>query len=342
MKYQFCIRFKNIDANSAASKAVVDCNRIFSLLGYKDYTLTVGDNSNKLTYYPTLFKELLRFFIAVKPGSTVGIQYPLLSINNFFKYFMALARLKKVKFFCVIHDLESLRTGGLNEMEIKQEIDNLNIYDVVIVHNDRMRGWLEKHSLKCKTVTLGLFDYLCPYNLDLKGDYSGAIVFAGNLGKSTFIYELGGINKKFDLYGPNFKQDKLRSIENVTWKGEYSPEQIPGALQGSFGLIWDGVHVEACDEVMGNYLNYNNPHKASLYLAAGLPLIAPVNSAIGLFIQATGTGILINSLYELTTLIIEQNEYQLMVKNVSRIQDMVINGYYFTEAVKSAEQYENN
>jgi hypothetical protein len=338
MKYQFCIRFNNIDVNSASSKAVLDCNKIFSACGYKDYTFTIGDNSKKVRYYFLLLKELLVFFFSVRRGSVVGIQYPLLSINNVFKYFIRLTKIKGVKFFCIIHDLESLRTGGKDIEQITQEIINLNCYDSIIVHNDAMMAWLKAAGVNKDMISLKLFDYLSGYaETEHNVNVTGPIVYAGNLRKSTFVYDLPRIKTKvFTLYGPGFDFNNA-SERNLTWVGEYSPDEISGKLSGSFGLIWDGSSIEACDEVLGNYLKYNNPHKFSLYLAAGLPVIAPVDSAIGQFIREHNIGALINNLHDLENLQIDKISYETLLKNVSGIREKVINGYYFTAAIQSAE-----
>ncbi len=340
MKYQFCIRFKDIDVNSAATKAVLDCNRIFSSHGYKDYTFTVGDNSQKLPYYWLLLKEMLKFLFVIKRNSIVAIQYPLLSINNVFKYFIITVRFKNIKFFCVIHDLESLRTGGKNPTEIKREVENLNFYDTIIVHNSFMAEWLKKHGVTSKMVLLQLFDYLSEdFTPRSTHTPEGNIVFGGNLGKSTFIYSLSALKKrKFNVYGPNFKEKCTASVNNVHWMGEYSPEQIPRELNGSFGLIWDGAHIDVCDEVMGNYLRYNNPHKFSLYIVAGLPVIAPHNSAIGAMIRELNIGVLTKDLHELETLETDMDSYNIMKNNVFKLRKKIIKGEYFSEAIKVIEE----
>lgn len=339
MKYQFCIRFENTTTNSAATKAVLDCNKIFSDNGYKDYTFTVWDNSNRLKYYLLLIKELCTFYLTVKKSSIVGIQYPLLSVNSVFKYFIKLARLKKVKFFCVIHDLESLRTGGKDSGRVQGEIDNLNAYDCVIVHNLKMLNWLQSNGLKSKAVNLQLFDYLSnDFEASRATDYSNTILYAGNLVKSTFVYSLNKIyNWNFKVYGPNFQPPAVPS-DNLTWDGEYSPEEIVTKLNGDFGLIWDGNSIDTCDEILGNYLRYNNPHKFSLYIAAGLPVIAPKTSAISSLILEHHIGFLVDSLRDLDDIAIEPDAYTLMKNNIKLIRERVIAGRYFDEAIKQAEK----
>lgn len=339
MKYQFCIRYDKIDVNSAASKAVLDCNKIFSENGYLDYTFTVGDNSKKVTYYYFLLKELIRFFLAVKRDSIVGIQYPLLSINALFKYFIKALKLKGVKFFCVVHDLESLRTGGRQQKLISEEVDRLNNYDGIVVHNIHMQNWLRQNGLVKPMVPLVIFDYITD-DFDIPPNESNeSIVYAGNLTKSKFIYELPQVNTKhFNVYGPNFQAARIKVGSNVTWEGEFSPSQIVAKLKGSFGLIWDGTSIDFCDDILGNYLRYNNPHKFSLYIAAGLPVIAPHDSAIGAFIKQSGIGILINTPKDITNIVIEKEDYLHMVANILRIRQDVIRGEYFSRAIKAIEE----
>lgn len=343
MKYQFCIRFTNTTVNSAATKAVLDCNTIFLKNGYKDYTLTVPDNSNKLTYYFRLLREMITFFSAIKQGSIVGIQYPLLSVNSVFKHFIKLARLKDVRFFCIVHDLESLRTGGKDTASIDKEIENLSFFDCVIAHNIDMVNWLTTKGLKTKTIPLNLFDYLSnTINTVAKSSQPNLIAFAGNLNKSTFIYSLNDITGwNFNVYGPNYTGDKNNSTGNVKWDGEFSPEEIINKLDGTFGLIWDGSSIDYCDDVLGNYLRYNNPHKFSLYVAAGLPVIAPEYSAIAKFIKLHDIGILINNLHDLKSLKIDEARLQIMKNNVLKIRDKVIRGNYFTDAITQTEKYMN-
>ncbi len=340
MKYQFCIRFHNIDANSAASKAVLDCNKIFSAHGYQDYTFTVGDNSNKKVYYRLLFKELIRFFFAVKRKSLVGIQYPLLSINSVFKYFIRIARLKGIKFFCIVHDLESLRVGGKDNAQIQAEVANLNYYDTIIVHNHRMMDWLTQAGVTQKMISLELFDYLSDdFTPSPQPDASGPVVYAGNLRKSAFIYDLPQITaRQFTVYGPNFREEDPVAYANIHWAGVFPPDEVPQKLQGSFGLIWDGTRIDRCDEILGNYLKYNNPHKCSLYIAAGLPVIAPKNSAIGEFVKNMNIGVQVDNLHDLQNLSISQADYAAMKNNVLAIREKVIKGQYFSSALTETEK----
>ncbi|WP_428331689.1 hypothetical protein [Mucilaginibacter sp.] len=338
-KYQFCIRFQNTTVNSAATKAVEDCNKIFSELGYIDYTIIVWDNENKFKYYLLLIKELIFFFKSIQKGSIIVIQYPLLSINNVFRYFIKIAKLKRIKIFCIIHDLEALRSGGNNNEANRLEIKNLNYFDEVIVHNPAMLGWMQQHGFKKKAISLEIFDYLSDHPInECEAKYSNSILFAGNLRKSTFIYNVADIKGWiFNVFGPFFNLERSHLIDNLVWLGEYSPAEITTKLTGGFGLIWDGETVNSCDDKLGNYLKYNNPHKFSLYLAAGIPVVAPASSALSVVIKKYGIGFLVENLKELEKFEFSTDQYEEMRKNVLVLREKVINGYFLKAAISKVE-----
>lgn len=336
-KYQFSILFKNANTNNAAStKAVLDCNQLFLNQGYEDYTLIFNDKYSKINYLFSVFKGMAAFLFTIKKNSLVATQYPLL--NNAFKYFIKAARLKNVQFFCIIHDIETLRTGGTDKVLVRQELSNLNYYDYLIVHNKVMLKWLRENGVTTKLCPLIMFDYLSSEKAGNSTilSLSKTIVFAGNLRKSNFIYDLEKVNWNFNVYGSNFS-NQHKNPANVFWCGAFSPEQIVHELKGDFGLIWDGDRIDTCDEILGNYLRYNNPHKFSLYLAAGLPVIAPKDAAIARLIVKYNIGFLIDSLYDLNDMNVLEEDYQIMKKNCIEIRKDVINGSFFTTAIKKIE-----
>ena len=340
-KYQFTIfEYSDKINNSASTKAIADCNKIFTDCGYHDYTLIVNnDSGRKLKFYLTAFFSIMKFLTKVEKGSLVGIQYPML--NNVFKYFIKVAKIKKIKFFCIIHDVESLRLGGTDLHLVKKEISNLYFYDLLIVHNDAMLLWLKNQGVKRSMIPLKLFDYLKKTESAIpeKSSLTKTIVFAGNLAKSSFVYSLGEIyNWKFNLYGPNFNE-RLTIGNNTNWLGVFSPDEILDFLQGDFGLIWDGDSVTQSDAAWSNYLKYNNPHKLSLYIAAGIPVIAPKTSAIGQFIIEENIGLLVNDLTDLNFINIKQEQYNVMRSNCLRIRKQITNGEYFKDALNVVENH---
>jgi hypothetical protein len=340
-RYQFYISF-NDKAHTASSKAIQDCGDILARAGYENYTVLNIRSSNDKRYLLNVFKIIAALFFRAKPKSIIATQYPLLSGNNLFKYVVKALRLKKVKFFCIVHDLDELRYGT-NHHAPSKEAENLNCYDCIIVHNSKMQTWLIERGVSVPIVVLGVFDYLSsnqnhnpsfdPSNINLK-----SIAFAGNLSKSTFIYSLSTLNNwHFNLYGPNFSGEKAKLGSNISWKGSFSPEEILNQMEGAFGLIWDGESIDNLDSADGNYLRYNNPHKLSLYLAAGLPVIAPRESAVSALIEEHNLGILVSDLNELEHIDIDNAQYQIFKKNVLSISPGIKSGEYFKAAIAKAE-----
>lgn len=336
-KYHFSIfEYNNATNNSAATKAVLDCGALFTKKGYADKMLTFNNNSKRgFKFYLSVLAGVFKFLLSVKQGSLVGVQYPML--NNVFKYFISAAQLKGIKFFCVIHDIESLRLGGKDKAAVAIELGNLNYYSSIIVHNNKMKQWLSVNGVTSKMVSLQLFDYLTDANLHKhNAPFSNSIVYAGNLGKSKFVNLLGSITKwKFNLYGPNYAPAGV--IDNVNWHGQFSPSEIVNEIQGDFGLVWDGDNIDKMDDVLGNYLKYNNPHKLSLYIAAGLPVIVPAAAAIADFVNLHQIGLTVNSLVDLENVSVNEEAYKTMKANVTRLQGKVAKGEYFLAALEKVE-----
>ena len=99
------------------------------------------------------------------------------------------------------------------------------------------------------------------------------------------------------LYGNGLDRELSGTAQ---YHGAFPPDELPAHLEGAFGLVWDGPSVETCDGPMGRYLGYNNPHKVSLYLAAGMPVIVWSKSALAPLVEENGIGIAVNELSEIT------------------------------------------
>ena len=126
----------------------------------------------------------------------------------------------------------------------------------------------------------------------------------------------------------------------VIYKGQFSPNDLLKHLDQDFGLVWDGNSIETCDGRYGNYLRYNNPHKASLYLSMGIPVIIWKEAALAKFISKNNLGITIDSLNNLDKVLdqITENEYKTMKSNVLRISEKLRNGSNILNAVEKMER----
>lgn len=342
-KYQFFITYRNGVKASAASKPIIDTSKTLHRLGYQDYSLTFDNDTKNLKFYFTVLFSFARFFFQIKQNSIVATQFPITTVNYLFIYFIKFAHLRRIKFITIIHDINALREQATEEA-IQEELKILSAYDGIVVHNSTMEKWLIENGLrkKVKTIPLVFFDYLTPFeNLDgaSENHFVNEIAFAGHLAKSKFVYALDNIkNWKFNIYGGEFDSERNKNI-NTIWKGEFSPDEVVYKLEGSFGLVWDGAEVSDLRKCrFGNYMHYNNPFKFSLYLAAGLPVIAPVNAAIAKTIEKYNAGVLINDLADLDKIAVSDSEYAAMKKNVKAIQRDIISGNFLHKAVTELEE----
>ena len=183
---------------------------------------------------------------------------------------------------------------------------------------------------------LEIFDYLIPkFQEKTTLTKDRPIIVAGNLAKEKagYLYVLPE-TPSYNLYGVGF--DKNRALENEAYFGSFLPDELPSALEGGFGLVWDGDSAETCSGVFGEYLRFNNSHKASLYLASGFPLVVWKQSALSRFVLENGCGIAVESLHDLKNTIenLSDADYQELIANAKNIGKKIRDGFYLTSALK--------
>lgn len=264
---------------------------------------------------------------------TLIIQYPAV-VDAFIKRVSKGSRL-----IAIIHDLQSIR----GTKSIKDEIEILNTFDVLISHNKAMTRYLKDNGCNSDIIELTAFDYLNDDVKTVPTNYQRKVVsFAGNLNKSTFVKRLAKVSDvDFKLYG---MIDNVATLHGVEYAGVLPSDEIVNELDGEFGLIWDGESVETCSGTLGNYLRFNNPHKMSLYLAAGKPVITWKSSAVAPFISENGLGIVVESLLDLSVILnrLSETQYNEMKMNVDKIRQKLIHGEYTKAAVKRALKMEED
>lgn len=130
----------------------------------------------------------------------------------------------------------------------------------------------------------------------------------------------------------------MGEADNVIYDGVLLPDQIPKVLTKGFGLIWDGDSIETCKGGFGDYLRYNNPHKLSLYLSSGLPVIIWKNAAEAKFVEENGVGYTVESLHDVQKLMemISENKYKKMAERVREVSKRLIDGEYMQTALTNA------
>lgn len=244
----------------------------------------------------------------------------------------------------LVHDLYCLKynteeSRKKHSDEISKDVSVLSQCDFVIVHNERMAQGLERYGCKSRLIPLGVFDYACSLPEKVRtwcvGEKAG-VVFAGYLGKADFLRKLDETpHESFSMiiYGiPEI------SVRNSIYGGCVDADVLPGVIEGHFGLVWeDGYHASPKD----NYMCINNPHKLSMYIVAGLPVIVWAKSAAALFVKANNIGITVDSLDELDDRIkhVSIESYSVMVNNCLAIRRKLVRGGYLCEALKRVRTF---
>lgn len=310
------------ETNSAGGKAKNDA---FDIVESLNFETNYAPSSKQFIRVLQQFFTMPKF----KNADVAFMQYPAVS-NKLQEVLHAWMNPDGIR-IALVHDLPSIQ--GMDDGVAKREIKQLSHYTHLIVHNARMEEYIKGLGYQGETVCLDLFDYLHDVEKPLtEKEFSNTVSFAGNLKKSTFLLQLDKINAcRFELYGIVGDLD-FSNMENVEYKGMLPSDEIVYQLTGDYGLIWDGDSLNGCTGIHGAYLKYNNPHKLSLCIAAGKPVITWREAAIADFVQRENIGIVVDSLLELNDIDLSAN-YQTMKANVIKLKKKVADGYYLKTAL---------
>ena len=346
MKYYLKEEFlHDNNVKNAGNKARNDVEEIVKREGYQALVLSVDNWYEMSTLKAQLHKSKAfgQALAQLKQGDELLIQFPMLHHSFFTTHHVKKAQKKGVKVHFIIHDLEALRYANLDTVPLKhkirvqiQESGLLGAADGIIAHNPIMKSVLvNKGVAEDKIVSLGIFDYLIPNFQEKSGlTKDQPIIVAGNLAqeKAGYLYSLPE-EPAYNLYGVGF--DDSRALANETYFGSFLPDELPAALEGGFGLVWDGDSAETCSGVFGEYLRYNNSHKASLYLAAGFPVVVWEESALAHFVIDKQCGLVVSSLSDLKENLdtLSEEQYKEMLENAKQIGSKLRQGQYLRTAL---------
>ncbi len=320
---------ENMNAGFKARKDVCDIIRKMDDVAKINVSFTTQDDKNrayKLIKYFGLYIKLL----FLKKGSVIIVQYPCRQIARLLKVFE-----KKFRIVAIVHDIEGLRQQ--DSEQLNNDVAFFNLSHTVITHNKRMSDKLRQCGVSVPTlVELNLFDYLCEERKS-ENDEKG-VCFAGNIDKSVFLAKLPEEVAEcgFNLYG--LYKEKTVFPDGIRYIGAYDSSAIVEKLQGKFALVWDGESVDTCSGKMGEYTKFNNPHKLSLYVAAGIPVIVWQQAAIADFVSDNGIGVCVESLSEIPLILKGMNgrDYDSIKKKIKAVQKKVITGEFLNSALRTA------
>ena len=346
MKYYLKEEFlHDNNVKNAGNKARNDVEVILNKLGYSPLKVLVKDwyQMNVLNAQIHKYRAHSKAFKFLNKNDEIVIQFPLLHHTLFLSNLLRKLKNKGVKVYFLIHDLETLRFVNDKTLPFRMKLrmkltesDTFRNVTGIIAHNPIMKSVLvDKGVAEDKIVSLGIFDYLIPNFQEKTGlSKNQPIIVAGNLAqeKAGYLYSLPA-KPAYNLYGVGF--DESRALANETYFGSFLPDELPAALEGGFGLVWDGDSAETCSGVFGEYLRYNNSHKASLYLAAGLPLVVWKESAIAHFVVDKQCGIVVDSLHNLQKVLDELTiqDYNELLDNARYVGVALREGAYLKAAL---------
>lgn len=287
-------------------------------------------------------------FCSIKRGSVVFLQFPGLLVSGpVWKMFVKpLIRYRRARTIVLVHDINSIRCGigSIVNYEYDSLTYILKTASVIISHNQTMSDIISSmFSIpRNKIIELGMFDYLCDFApRDAVSVNKKSVVIAGNLSgkKAGYLADLDKVKRcEWHLFGPNFNSDLDRG-RNIVYHGSLPAEELPNQIGCfGFGLVWDGESIETCSGGYGEYLKVNNPHKLSLYLASGLPVIVWTESAMSKFVEDNHIGFSIDSILDIDKRLNEmtQRDYSEFRRNSANIGDSIRAGGFLTKALAHA------
>lgn len=332
--------------NHAGTKATADITLCAEKLGFKKVYIkmnTVKDSKiAKIQRQIGYYKDWKNCLNEIDDKAVILMQHPFhYKQLTREKTLRTLKKEKNVKYISIVHDVEELRAFRYNEYYKKEFETMIDLADIIVVHNNKMYNWFVENGIEeSKLVNLEIFDYIQNMNQDKQINFSKAITVAGNLDitKCQYISQLGKIEGvKINLYGPNFDEN-MKRYSNIEYRGSFPVDEIPQRLNEGFGLVWDGESINGCLGLSGQYLKYNNPHKLSLYLSSGLPVIIWNEAAEAELVKRYKVGVCVESLYELNAVMktITEDDYKYMLNNVKSLRNKLVKGYFSEKAIKEA------
>ncbi|USN45808.1 MAG: hypothetical protein H6502_01605 [Candidatus Woesearchaeota archaeon] len=331
--------FEQVEANYSAPKARLDSLRIM-----RDIGISVMPVSN-----PRNINSQLR--VAYGSGDVVSfVQYPLkpwfnITDEDFSTPYKVAEQIMvaSTKTVLILHDIKHLQATMFDKVVSSGLIARIEAFerflfssvDAVICHSSPMSAYLESEFGLRNVVSIVLFDYLCSNAVPFANPAeTNDFVFAGYLGrnKRSLVRRLSEsfdtLRRGLDLYGPDFDFPQLKS-SLIRYMGSVHPDLLPSFLAHRYlaGIIWDELN-----ENQRTYYRLIAPHKASAYLAAGLPIVAPRDTYIGDFVSDHSIGFSIDDLSHIGRL--DDLLGAVDFETLRRMQIKVRNGHHLKEAIK--------
>lgn len=316
------------------AKGRIDVEDILTEEGAVNLGLRRTFSHNKVYDYLRNLTGILHYMLSVRRRDVVVVQYP---FKKYYRLVTRWARLRGARSITLVHDLGSFRRHRLS---IAEEIRKLSLTDVAVVANDNTAAWLHRHGYAGPMVIQEAWDYLSdatPNPREKESASATGISFIGHLRPSQngYLYKMPS-DIHLHLYGGG-APDNLP--DNLEAHGMKNPDELIRDCRGRFGLIWyDGELYHTPDGYIGDYIRYCNPHKLSLYMRCGKPVILWRGAGAASLVEREGIGLTVDSLTDLAATLsaVTDAEYAQMLVNVRRISDDVAHGTYTRRWLRAA------
>lgn len=288
-------------------------------------------NNQEKDYLPAVRSGVLA---PIQKGDVVINQIPTYVIPEIADGIIHMTQAKGAKIVALVHDVDYLRfpkTYGL-----APGVNYLNMHDLVMVWSERLEHRLRETGVTKPIVVIGPCDYRQGFELR-RPKFSRDLFYAGNLiaWKAAFLAKFPA-NLHLDVYGSNDESSDLsfKPAPSVTKHDSLPADELAMKLNHGFGLIWDA----GSDGEFNEYSRLTMPHKFSLYMSLGLPVITITDSAAGDFVRKNQLGITVDSLEELPAKLasIDEAAYERIVDRIVPMAKLIRSGRHIQAAALKA------
>lgn len=325
---------------TAGNKAKTDVERIMTEERFYNAGLPQRIGGGKVSTFFYNLRSILRAMLQMRRGDVLWLQYP---VKKYYTTLCRYARFRGVSTVTLIHDLGSCRRKKLTP---EKEVKRLSCTDHVIASNEAMGKKLREMGYAGSLDALGVWDYLTnttarrlPRRPSLE---LPRVAYAGGLShrKNAFIYKWPEVIEGYTvhLYGRGFHPELIADSSAFTDHGFVPVDQFLRTVDCDFGLVWDGDSTDTCSGDFGEYLAINTPHKLSMYLRAGIPVIVWSRSAMASFVVREGVGFVVDSLTQIPACLrsISTDRQELMRERAYAIGVKIGRGEFFRTAMHRA------
>lgn len=288
----------------------------------------LGFREMGLYYYPVdcdsegeLRKRLDGITSAIERGDIVIFQSPSWLVTSYDRALVNNIRTRRnIRLVIFIHDVITMMFKGVPEEALVELVEIYNMADLVILPSERMLSFLQEKGLKVKKVLIqSMWDL--PFTEEVRTPgFRRQVFFSGQPGR---FRSLMSWNQAVPLHW--FTNGELetsgRNIQLGGWKN--TVELLTEYMEGGFGLVWE-------QSERSEYYRYNQPHKLSTYLAAGIPVIMQKGLVHEQTVLDQGLGFIVNSFGEAADIVenISEEEYYRLVNNIKNISFLIRGGFF--------------